>query len=392
MASPNRILIVDDEMATREICRDFLAENGFEAETASDGNEALQKLDRETYNILLSDIQMPKLDGVALLRESRKRFPEIEVILMTAYGGLPSAIEAIRFEAYDYLTKPISREILLNTVRRCIEKIELRRKLKETNKKLLEQERLAALGSVSAWLSHRMRNSLSVILMCSHYLRTRFNAPGDAETQEVVGAIIEKVKLLEKTTTEFINYSRSYDLQKVTEDVNVILADVIKSVSVHMRLSDVTLRQELSEGLPKIQCDPHILNEAFENVLMNAAQAIGEQKGQAIIVKSECVTSTPGPTPQTSSGEPLRTVAVTITNTGSVIPEANMERIFRPFFTTKDYGTGLGLAITKRIVEQHGGAISVESSEQGGKKTSIRIVFPVTAERPAAENAEENRG
>src|SRR3989338_5090596 len=171
--NPARILVVDDETPTRELCFDILSEEGYETQVTAGAKEALLALSQKQFQIVLSDIQMPEMDGVALLKEVRSLHPDVEVILMTAYAGLPSAIEAVRHGAYDYLPKPLSREYLLNSVRRCLEKIELRKKLIESQAKLVEQEKLAAVGSVSAWLSHRMRNSLSVILMCAHYLQQK---------------------------------------------------------------------------------------------------------------------------------------------------------------------------------------------------------------------------
>ncbi|MBI4218462.1 MAG: response regulator, partial [Elusimicrobia bacterium] len=126
------VLVVDDELHTREICADFLSESDFDVDAVGSGREALEFLSRKSFHILLSDIQMPEMDGVVLLKEAKKLHPELEVILMTAYGGLPSAIEAIRFGAYDYLTKPFTREFLVNRIHKCLEKTELQRKLKES--------------------------------------------------------------------------------------------------------------------------------------------------------------------------------------------------------------------------------------------------------------------
>ena len=96
---PGRILVVDDDFPIREICVDFLAEEGYEVESAASGKDGLGLLAQKTFHILLSDIQMPGMTGTELLKETRRLHPEMEVILMTAFGGLPSAIEAVRFGA-----------------------------------------------------------------------------------------------------------------------------------------------------------------------------------------------------------------------------------------------------------------------------------------------------
>ena len=117
-----RLLVVDDEAGFRELCADLLAESGYRVEVAAQGQEALDRLEREDHQLVLSDINMPVMDGMTLLKVVKARFPSVEVILMTAFGGLQSALDALRFGAYDYITKPFTREALLATVGRALEK------------------------------------------------------------------------------------------------------------------------------------------------------------------------------------------------------------------------------------------------------------------------------
>lgn len=370
-----KILIVDDEIYAREICRDFLTEAGYETTTAEDGIQALEILSKKKFEILLTDIQMPRMDGISLLKETRKRYPEMEVILITAYGALTSAIEAIRAGSYDYLTKPLSSDLLLNSVRRCKEKIELQEELREYQKKLIEKEKLAALGSVSAWLSHRMRNALSVISMCAHYLSGKELAHMPSELKEVIAAIIEKTRALERITSDLISYSRSYDLEKGIENVNEILEDVVESVLVQVQIQKVNVLKQLDPSVPGIPCDAHLLHEVFENIVVNALQAIGVQRNQQIIIRTETFSgSTNLLFPEFKNGF----IKVSVTNTGSSIPGDVKDKVFTPFFTTKENGSGLGLAIVKRIVEQHEGKVLVESEEKGGQKTTtVSMIFPM---------------
>lgn len=373
----NTILIVDDDPNIRAICEDILSEEGYGIEKVGSGKDALEMLSKKTFKIMLSDIQMPEMDGITLLKESRKFYPYMEVILMTAYGGLPSAIEAIRFGAYDYMTKPFSSDFLLKTIKRCMEKIDLQQKLRESQMKLVEQEKLAALGLVSAWLSHRMRNSLSVISMCAQYLQDKIS-PNTADLAEVLSTISAKIKTVEKMTSDFIAYSRAYDLQKTSENLNVILESAIESVSMQTQIQKVRLTKHLDPHLPDILCDPHILQETFENIILNALQAIGTQENQSIIVKSEILDGSElFLAEQPDRHAMMKLIRISVSNSGSLIPSENLEKIFVPFFTTKENGSGLGLAIVKKIVDQHGGKITVESKEKSGEKwTTIKIAFP----------------
>jgi CheY-like chemotaxis protein len=219
-----RILVVDDESGFRELCVDLLSDAGFEVEAATDGQKALDRLSASTFHLVLSDINMPTMDGMTLLKNAKARFPSVEVVLMTAFGGLQSALEALRFGAYDYITKPFTREALVATVGRCLEKQRLSAELKRVQEQLIEKERLAALGSVSGWLAHRMRNPLSVIQMCAQYLMSHFSATD--EKREVVLAIEDKVKALERMTHDFIGFSRTYQPRLQPEDIHDLVNDV----------------------------------------------------------------------------------------------------------------------------------------------------------------------
>jgi two-component system, NtrC family, response regulator HydG len=191
-----RILVVDDEVGFRELCTDLLEEEGYDTESATHGREALEVLTKApgSFHLVLSDINMPVMDGLQFLRAAKEAHPRLEVVLMTAYGGLQSALEALRFGAYDYITKPFTRDGLLAAVHRGIEKQKLSFDLRAAQEELLHKEKLATLGSMSGWLAHRMRNPLNVILMCSQYLKTKFES-GD-ERRDVAVAIEEVLPLL----------------------------------------------------------------------------------------------------------------------------------------------------------------------------------------------------
>src|SRR5207247_11240148 len=126
-----------------------------------------------------------------------------------------------------------------------------------------------------------------VILMCAHYLEKKtVPKEPDNDLKEVLSAIIDKVKMLEKITSDLIGYSRRYELQKSPENVNDILEDVMESLSVQMQIKKVKVVKNLHTALPPVACDPHILHEAFENIVVNALQAIGSQENESMIIET----------------------------------------------------------------------------------------------------------
>jgi len=119
------VLVVDDEETARNFCADALNELGFEAQTAESAARALTMLESGEFDIVLADVRMPGMNGLELLRAVRQTYPDIDVVMMTAYGTIPSAVQAMKQGAYDYLTKPIKLDDLKHVFQRLVERQEL---------------------------------------------------------------------------------------------------------------------------------------------------------------------------------------------------------------------------------------------------------------------------
>jgi len=164
-----RILIVDDEEDIRVVLGISLSDLGYEVYTAENGEEALRIIRETNLPIVLTDIRMPVMDGIELLRNIKHENPEIEVIMITGHGDMDLAIKSLKHEATDFITKPIKDEVLEIALKRARERISMRRQLREYTEhleelvqeksaKLVEAERLIAVGQVVEGLSSAMRN------------------------------------------------------------------------------------------------------------------------------------------------------------------------------------------------------------------------------------------
>ena len=129
------ILIVDDEASIRESLQKVLSKAGYLTVTASSGDEALALLSTQSVDIVLSDLKMPNGDGIELLKNVKKKFADIEVILLTGYGTIETAVEAMKAGAYDFITKPPKKAAVLSAVERALE----RQNLAQENKYLKAQ-------------------------------------------------------------------------------------------------------------------------------------------------------------------------------------------------------------------------------------------------------------
>jgi len=132
-----RVLVIDDEENLRHYLQMVLGEAGYQVETASDGAEALEKMQHQPWDIILCDIRMPRMDGMALLKEAKARGLEGTIIMMSAYGTVDTAVEAMKIGAYDYVSKPFNADEIILTIK----KAEERERLREENIRLKEEVR-----------------------------------------------------------------------------------------------------------------------------------------------------------------------------------------------------------------------------------------------------------
>ncbi|HEU5061304.1 MAG TPA: sigma-54 dependent transcriptional regulator [Kofleriaceae bacterium] len=145
-----RILIVDDEANARTALADLLRDEGYSVASAPDGFKALPKLAEHGPDLLLTDLRMPGMDGLELMRRAREVDPEMEIVLMTAHGGVDTAVAAMRLGAADYLTKPINVDELLVVIDRALERRRLRREAGLLRERLSERHRLSNIIGSSA--------------------------------------------------------------------------------------------------------------------------------------------------------------------------------------------------------------------------------------------------
>jgi PAS domain S-box-containing protein len=239
--------------------------------------------------------------------------------------------------------------------------IELSRDItKEINmqKSMMQQEKLASIGRLSAGVAHEINNPLTTILTTTMLLQEELD-PADPKYQELETVTKETLRC-RKIVTGLLDFARQSKPIKKENDLNQLVKDSIILTKKQAAFKDVTLTFELAEDLPHIFIDKGQIQQSIINLVINAIEAT--EPGGSISV--------------TTTYQPLQNfVEIAVKDTGTGIAESDTDKIFDPFFTTKDDGSGLGLAITHGIIEQHNGAIDVES--QFGRGTTFRIKLPI---------------
>jgi two-component system NtrC family sensor kinase len=383
--------------------------------TAANAQEALEWLQSEPFAMVISDIQMPGLGGIELLRKINELYRDTAVIMVSGIDRTQRVIDAIRMGAYDYLLKPcdldvlelcvergLERRTLLRNARRYKEDLEnrntelARRKaeLEHVQAQLVQSEKMASLGQLAAGIAHELNNPAGFIFSNMTVL------PNYISRLEHILSTYEEVSLCEADAQRVAAAKKETDYDNVLADLNSIAADsysgaerirdIVQNLRLFSRLDEAEFKQvDLHEGiestlrllsryytspfitlkrdygsLPPVNCYASQLNQVWMNLLVNAGQAIGDSQGE-VHIKTRC---------------DEQIVSVSISDTGEGIAPEHLNRIFDPFFTTKPVGegTGLGLSISHGIVVRHRGTLSVESVI--GRGSIFKVSLPVSPE------------
>jgi len=257
--------------------------------------------------------------------------------------------------AYSEVTEKLqqSHDQLTETV------LSLRTELSEKNRLLERKNRLAALGEMAAGLAHEIRNPLGGIHLYASLLAQ--DVAGKKDSLQLVQKISGGVRRLEALVGQVLQFSRELHVSLETIDLAEVVDDAVELAAGKTAERRVTCHVAGPRPL-NVTADPLLLGQALLNLLLNAAEAAPQ--GGTVRVRF----SPPAP-----DGSDVKQFHLEVCDDGPGIPPHVLDKIFNPFFTTKDTGTGLGLAIVHRVVEAHDGTILATNAEGGGARFEIRV-------------------
>ena len=370
-----QVLVIDDEVGPRESLR-MLLKPSYQVHTADSVERGLQLMSEKKPDAIVMDIRMPGMTGIEGLRRIRQIDPHLSVIMLTGFGALETAKEALRLGANDYISKPFDAGEMQEVISRNVERTRMYRtsesaasEIKELNNRLLQElaqkERLASLGQASAEFVHDIGNPLTIVWGYVQLLAKKLEESGQTNDPNAIGSnkeleIIEQnVRLCRDLLTMWQSYGSADASPHQMVSISEIVREVVESVGAMAKQSGVEVRCEPVQENSALKGDPVQITRAIQNVIINAIQASAETKGK---VEVSCIRKD-------------FYVDVRIADTGEGIPSDQIARIFDPYFTTKQgkSGTGLGLYITKKVVDDHGGSIKVDSALGTGTTITIRL-------------------
>ena len=409
MAELGRIVIADDEETFLYSTADLLRKQGYQCDCALDAAAAAELLRANDYDLLIADIKMPDneelefIQGIPLIAE------DMPIILVTAYPSLYSAIQSVQLPVVAYMIKPIEFDELLVRVQRSIkifrgfvehkraeealreahEELErrvgertaellklneqLKREIeerKQVEKQLRQAQKMEAIGTLAGGIAHDFNNILAVIL---GFTEIALNMPEDTRTQHWLKQVLKAGERAKELVQQILAFSRETEQERKPVRITPILKETLKLLSASLPAT-IEIREDVAAS-GTILGDPTQIHQVLMNLCTNAAYAMREEGGVLTVSQSDVELDVEAAAryPNLPPGSYLRLI---VSDTGHGMDRAVMERIFDPYFTTKEpnEGTGLGLSVVHGIVQSYGGVITVDS--EPGKGTSFHVVLP----------------
>jgi signal transduction histidine kinase len=374
----DNILLVDDEAGIRKVLGISLADLGYTVHSAENASAALAIIEAIRPAITLTDIKMPGMDGIELLKTIKVRYPDTEVIMLTGHGDMDLAIESLKFQATDFITKPISEVALTVALQRAADRIEMRRQLnaytqnlelmvEEKSRQLIEAERLAAVGETVAGLSHTIKNiaggldggmfvlGKGIELEDTEYLKQGW---------ELVRGNVDRIKTL---SLDLLNFAKTDRLEYRQVNPEQPAREVFELMQSRAQDHGAILVLDAATGLTPVRMDPVGIHQCLLNLVTNAIDAVMDTEpvdgGQRITLSVDA----------SDDGG----VCYRVADTCCGMDERTKARLFQRFFTTKgERGTGIGLMLTRAIISRHNGTIDVTSKPGEGSCFTINLPGP----------------
>lgn len=350
------ILVADDEKAMRELLARALLSKGFTVETASNGAEALEKIQEQPFDMLITDLIMPNIVGMELVQKARQILPDLIVIVITGNATLETAIQALKQGAYDYITKPFDPELIIPVIERGLEKLRLRQKnaeLEKVAKKLQEIEQIKS--DLLDTITHEFSTPIAIIkAYIDMFLDGHFDMSNPRHIdslRSIRSAVVRLERLVMNLLTLSMGKGQNFELKKEKIFIQDIISNALSQLNEDITKKNINVILNIEPHLPPIDADPSKLSIAVLNLLDNAVKF--NKTGGIIRISASQLKS--------------KSIGVAISDTGIGIPEEKLEEIYSPFTqvdmssTREHQGTGLGLTVAKTIIEAHNGKITLKS-------------------------------
>ncbi|MDD2898642.1 MAG: response regulator [Desulfuromonadaceae bacterium] len=382
------VVIIDDDRNILELTSLILSKNGFQTYVADNAAEAFELIASHSPELVLLDYMMPEMDGLTALQQIKACFPDTYVVMFTGKGSEEVAVELMKSGASEYILKPFSNRNLVERLKNVlrIREIELHNQvlqkqqeqllfeieqwnldlqkrvlekseaLQDAREEIVQSEKLAAMGYLSAGMAHEIRNPLNSISLFVQLMRQTSTEPDQLEYQ---AKILKEVDRIDSIIRKLLDASRRTRVITSNVQINQVIDNVIEAFSPQIESRNIQVERRYHSVPAPITADSTELEQIFTNLFLNALDAMSRGGLLAIEIFEE-------------KGR----VIIRVGDSGSGIDEQILPNIFEPFFSTKSRGTGMGLPVAQRIARMYEGSMEIEHSSSEG--TTFRLEFPTS--------------
>jgi len=410
-AGGQRILLADDNADMRDYVRALLEAQGYQVEAVGDGETALNQARASRPDLILTDVMMPRLNGIELLKMIRGDavLAGTPVVMLSARAGEDARVEALDAIADDYLAKPFAARELLARIKANLEVAALRRRTEvelqainsslerrvetevaqrmHAEEALRQAQKMESIGQLTGGVAHDFNNLLTVIMGGLDTIR-RAKPDDPVRIKRGVDMAFHGAQRAASLTSRLLAFSRRQPLSPKPLDLNALVRDL--SELLHRSLGETIELETVSTArLWTAEVDQNQLEAALLNLAVNARDAM--PGGGKLTIETANTSLDESYAAQHLEVQPGQYVMLSVSDNGEGMSEETLARAFEPFYTTKEVGkgTGLGLSMVYGFVKQSKGHITLYS--EAGHGTSVKLYFPRYDGEPETLPAEQNR-
>ena len=373
MEQKPKLLVIDDELGPRESLR-FLFKDLYDVTCASSVDQSLNLMTEIKPDCIISDIRMPDKNGLEGLREIRAIDENVSIIMLTGYGSLETAQQAIRYGANEYVKKPFDAQEMRALIKGHINRSQLKRRQSKAYQNLCElnhelqtkldrKEHLATLGQASSEFIHDLRNPLTVISGYVSLLMGELNnatTPSSDPTLEYLEQLENSVKQCQKMSQNWREMATDEPLNYTLLSLNDLVQDISSMLKLIAADKNVAVRVHTLQDSIMVNGNSLQLFRALQNLCTNALEAVPADGSGTITLELTA---------------DQHNATIRIQDNGSGIPANKIDAVFSPYNSSRkqEGGMGLGLFISRKIIAQHKGTIELQNRAEGGICANITL-------------------
>jgi two-component system cell cycle sensor histidine kinase/response regulator CckA len=382
---PLRVLVVEDSEDDCMLLVRTLKKEGYDVkhQRVDSADKLLANLHRENWDIVISDFSMPGFTGTGALELVRKNGLDVPFVFVSGTIGEETAVDAMRRGAQDYVMKGNLKR-LLPAIQRELREYQLRREHKEIEKRMRQLEKFEAIGRLAGGIAHDFNNVIAAIMGWAELGLDEVQP--DTRASRFFQQIRNHSERAAGLTRQLLAFARRQILEPQNLDLNQVTRET--SVLLEKLLSEqIELEMHLASDLKTIRADRSQIEQVLMNLCVNARDAM--PKGGKLTIETSNAELDEEYCRNHICDHPGSYVRVSVSDTGTGMDAATVERIFEPFFTTKEVGkgTGLGLATAMGVITQHGGSIDVVT--ELGRGTTFHVFLPVSTRAAEANDSRQ---